>query len=389
MATSYDPADNPPFTSSDQLATYRNSVTTGVWKSCSHETNPGAGRFTKKLYTRAGSVPSGEDVRLFDVGNFEFATEGCANATDQVGQLWVTYDVTLFNPRLPDAVPASYAGFNLISTTLPIATPFLIPALSEVFALLVPPVDSGKMSPSGTSIPDLWTFATSGLRISMQAIGNYYLSAAWNKSAGSMGVPSLGTNNCVVTDLGDAIGVTSSGSFPSYTVMIAVQALVAGAYFIMNAIGGTGSTTVDRQLHISTVPKSAYSIVGSYVASDAKTLAIMRKHPPSRFTFDQYGAEAARNLVAKGRMTPELCDFICERAGVSGGLTFRGDPIPFEEKEAKVQLFEPGEQDIEEVPVEISSHRSRRIASAVQALSEGEPQSARTGSRERVQGRRD
>lgn len=48
-----------------------------------------------ELYIRAGSVPSGADIRLYDMGRFSIATSGFQAASVNVGELWVSYDITL------------------------------------------------------------------------------------------------------------------------------------------------------------------------------------------------------------------------------------------------------------------------------------------------------
>lgn len=58
---------------------------------------------TSVLYTRSGTVTTG-DLRLYDWGNFQIATVGMQGANTNIGELWVTYDVTLLKPRLGAAV---------------------------------------------------------------------------------------------------------------------------------------------------------------------------------------------------------------------------------------------------------------------------------------------
>ncbi len=52
------------------------------------------------LYTRTGPVPAGGDQRLYDLGNFQIATQGM-QAAAVIGELWVTYDIVLCKPILP------------------------------------------------------------------------------------------------------------------------------------------------------------------------------------------------------------------------------------------------------------------------------------------------
>lgn len=51
------------------------------------------------LYIRTGSVPSGQDARLYDMGIFYLATVGM-QAASTIGELWVTYDIELLKPRI-------------------------------------------------------------------------------------------------------------------------------------------------------------------------------------------------------------------------------------------------------------------------------------------------
>jgi len=48
----------------------------------------------KLFYVRTGDVPSGADVRLYDLGNFQIATQKMPGDYTGAGQLWVSYDVT-------------------------------------------------------------------------------------------------------------------------------------------------------------------------------------------------------------------------------------------------------------------------------------------------------
>lgn len=50
-------------------------------------------------YVRSGAVPVGQDLRLYDYGNFQFATQ--ANPVQDLGELWVSYCVEFHKPILP------------------------------------------------------------------------------------------------------------------------------------------------------------------------------------------------------------------------------------------------------------------------------------------------
>lgn len=56
------------------------------------------------LYIRTGAPEANTDIRLYDLGKFQIATDGM-QSNFKVGQLHVSYDVEFFKPELPDAVP--------------------------------------------------------------------------------------------------------------------------------------------------------------------------------------------------------------------------------------------------------------------------------------------
>jgi hypothetical protein len=61
-------------------------------------------RRMKTMYVRGGSVPSGADVKLYDIGNLFVATQGQPNTNTQ-GELYVDYDVTFMTPQLEPSFP--------------------------------------------------------------------------------------------------------------------------------------------------------------------------------------------------------------------------------------------------------------------------------------------
>lgn len=59
-------------------------------------------RLTKLLSIRTGAVPSGTDLRFSDLGNFEIFNNSAA-ASGVVGELWVSYDISLYKKTLVGA----------------------------------------------------------------------------------------------------------------------------------------------------------------------------------------------------------------------------------------------------------------------------------------------
>lgn len=80
---------------------------------------------SKLLYTRdsVNSPTATTDARLFDLGNFQVATTGLPGTTGQVlGELWASYDVSLFKPEL-----ALIAGGSVENVTATVGVTNLVP----------------------------------------------------------------------------------------------------------------------------------------------------------------------------------------------------------------------------------------------------------------------
>lgn len=100
MATDYDSA-NPSFPDKQTMESYEFSSSTVPFTGCMHPVECARGRnVLNNLYTRTGLIPPNTDIRMYDVGNFQIASEGMQSAYT-LGELWVTYDVTFRKPRLP------------------------------------------------------------------------------------------------------------------------------------------------------------------------------------------------------------------------------------------------------------------------------------------------
>jgi len=56
-----------------------------------------------ELYVRNGGIPTGADVRLYDLGRFSYAVGGQSASDVAIGELWCTYEVELYFPRLTTA----------------------------------------------------------------------------------------------------------------------------------------------------------------------------------------------------------------------------------------------------------------------------------------------
>lgn len=75
-----------------------------------------------ELYVRPGPVPSGEDVKTYDFGDFQIASQGIplgsAGAAVALGELWVSYQIALIKPKISSAagtyIDSGYAHFSSV-----------------------------------------------------------------------------------------------------------------------------------------------------------------------------------------------------------------------------------------------------------------------------------
>jgi len=78
----------------------------------------------KLYYVRNGAAPEGSDLRFYDLGKFQLAVVGCQDVGHNIGELWVSYDVSLCKPSIQalqegDALLAGHARLTNYSPLSP------------------------------------------------------------------------------------------------------------------------------------------------------------------------------------------------------------------------------------------------------------------------------
>lgn len=101
MSTNYN-ADDDAFTTKRQMENSEFAVSCKPTEKLLHliECDPKQTSINE-LYTRTGALPTGDDYKTYDMGNFQIATQG--NPNQLLGELWVTYCVEFFKPEVPVA----------------------------------------------------------------------------------------------------------------------------------------------------------------------------------------------------------------------------------------------------------------------------------------------
>jgi len=87
-----------------------------------------------ELYVRTGATPAGQDLRLYDLGTFQFATQ--VNPIQNLGELWVSYCVEFFKPILPSDVGgnvlSAFTTRGAISSANPFGTSVIVPLVGDL-----------------------------------------------------------------------------------------------------------------------------------------------------------------------------------------------------------------------------------------------------------------
>jgi hypothetical protein len=90
---------DPNFTNKQMMeeADYANSVKSSECLMHGLECDPSE-RITKLLYT--GPVATNDNLNLYNLGNFQLATQGMSVTGVNVGELWISYDITFYKKQI-------------------------------------------------------------------------------------------------------------------------------------------------------------------------------------------------------------------------------------------------------------------------------------------------
>lgn len=100
-AVQYDALDDV-FANKEELLNYEgaNSVKVSHSAMIPVECKPSLDTLTH-LYVKPGNLlPEGADTRFYDLGNVSFGTSGCPESLTPVAEIWVSYEIAFFKPKL-------------------------------------------------------------------------------------------------------------------------------------------------------------------------------------------------------------------------------------------------------------------------------------------------
>jgi hypothetical protein len=127
-------------------------------------------KFGTQRYVRQGLNPAGSDIKTYDVGVLNVATQGCTN-TPVVGEIWVEYDIEFMTPNtapVPNSVNIAGGG-----------------SISSAAVLGTAPVITGTLPVSVNSTGEIVTFSAAGQYLVELYVQGTLSALVWTASAGS------------------------------------------------------------------------------------------------------------------------------------------------------------------------------------------------------------
>jgi uncharacterized protein (DUF779 family) len=131
LATDYDSADAN-YSSKIEMENSQFAITTKPNCDAIHPIECDSSfQVTEIKYCREISVPTGRDIRLYDHGTFELATQGLPNAAGTLGELWVSYQVAFYKPQFLVQGAGSITDHFTLSTSITAANKLTTGAVQQ------------------------------------------------------------------------------------------------------------------------------------------------------------------------------------------------------------------------------------------------------------------
>lgn len=116
MATDYDSSDTA-FATRQQMENSDYACSTAPNVDLMHPCECDVSERPLKLsYVRSTVPPVNSDIKMYDLGKFQIACAGFGTGDQEIGELWVSYDVTLFKKQINPVAPAAMM-YNTVSVS--------------------------------------------------------------------------------------------------------------------------------------------------------------------------------------------------------------------------------------------------------------------------------
>lgn len=159
-----------------------------------------------ELYLRTGDNPPNSDLRMYDLGNFQIATNGFQGTNVNAGELWVTYQIMLLKPKISDALGEDVGFFSAWNSV----------GLDPLTPLGT--VDDWEVQAGTGNSLDVNVISTDTIQFPATALPKHYIvTLFWvgTRTAGLV-APPLGT--FTNSELGDSIYTIDGGANFTHTI---------------------------------------------------------------------------------------------------------------------------------------------------------------------------
>lgn len=254
MATQYNPLA-PAFVNKQQMEQYMFGISGKPNSNLMHPIECDRKQSQVKIFQLRYSLGAPGDLRLYDLGNFTIATQGMQGTSVNVGELWFTYDVCFYKPRLgntPNVADHYYLGPVASITS---ATPFgTAPVLASTSSM------GTTVTPGGTiTFPKSFTGSVEIVLVCRTAAATvqptFTFTATGGVSAAGLLIYGLGPYS---TQGGGVAGFHNSVSdTASYYAFVVPYTVVGGGTVTVNqSATPVGGVTTFGDLFINSLPMS-------------------------------------------------------------------------------------------------------------------------------------
>lgn len=230
MSTNYN-ADAPVYTNKQQMENAEFAVSTKPVINLMHGVECADKQtILPQRYVRNSAPPSGQDLRLYDLGNFQFAT--ASNPVQDLGELWVSYCVEFFKPIQATVTDVPGVGEHTRRSGTSAANPL---GTTTVF------------QNGGESV----IFAVDRVTITAAPVGVVYkIDIIWGGTAAAFTYPgaALGANTATVNLFNNGTGGVVTAPSVAATV----------TQFATTSVTITNSSTIPNDISFILLPGGAY-----------------------------------------------------------------------------------------------------------------------------------
>jgi len=249
MAANYNAAA-PNFVSKQQMENYEGGVSSKPSVNCRYFLECAKNQtILDELYTRNGSVPTGQDPRLYDIANFQIATTGFQGTSVNIGELWVTYQISMRKPKLFATLGMFQSFFNRTASIFSNASPMTSGASVNVLN----PANNISIIVTGTTLTFPFSSVNQGYRLLFTWTGSGAVAIVFPVFVAGTGTTL--TNDFVSPQT--TLAGTLSGSI-SYYFQIPGNNLAANNTITLGGAGTLPTGTQVFTLNIDQVPNSAF-----------------------------------------------------------------------------------------------------------------------------------